>query len=119
MLTIHIDAWLLFVNAFVIFGWNYATQFTTTGSERYGNFQITDGAIFHKLHYYFVIGIERFIGKKSSRFIAQPLFGCVVCMASVWGTLFYCLFIPDKSIVSWLVWVVALAGINRLLKNFA
>lgn len=50
--------------------------------------------------------------------IVQPLFGCVYCMPSVWWTTIYLLFSTPLNFQTWLVGLVAVIGLNRLLKSF-
>lgn len=91
---------LLIINSFFIFGLNYALQpgaiagFIATWYDRHT------------------------ITKPFFQWLRSPLFGCVVCMASIWGGTFYFLFSPTYSIQSVCVYIVALSGLNRLLKNF-
>ncbi len=48
----------------------------------------------------------------------KPLYSCVICMASFWGTISYLLFAEHYNILQWVVFCVALAGLNRVLKNY-
>lgn len=47
--------------------------------------------------------------------IAKPLFNCVMCMASVHGTLVYWLFEPAPSLHGWVFFCVALCGLNYII----
>jgi len=69
---------------------------------------LNPGMIFHKFDLY----LEPRLG-----WFYKPLVGCVVCMASVWGSAYYFIFID----IDWgvLVFVPAVSGFNYLVaQNF-
>lgn len=119
LLQLHID-WTLFVlNVFFIFGLYYAAQFKAEWirtPELYNNYsgywqyKRDESEILGWLHF----KLSNLIGD----YWSKPFFGCVVCMASIWGTAFIVLFGTDYNIESWLVQVVAIAGINSLLRQW-
>ena len=54
-------------------------------------------------------------------FVQRPLYVCVVCMSSVCGTIAYWLNTSEINLITienWVVTVIAIAGLNRLLRNF-
>jgi hypothetical protein len=110
---------LLFINSLFIFGLQYATQFEAelyieTGYEpAKWRLNKEQSKVLGFIHFYLRKGI--------SEHWMQPLLSCPVCMASVWGSVFYLSFTPFsiEKFAIWPVYVVALAGLNRLLKGFA
>ena len=55
-------------------------------------------------------------GKKVPRLWAKPLFSCIACMASLWGTLFYWGLLGGNNWREWALFVLALSGLNNLLR---
>lgn len=58
--------------------------------------------------------------------LTKPLYGCLMCMSSVHGSIFYWGYIlthPGRinllTFILWVVTVMAVAGLNRLLKQIA
>jgi hypothetical protein len=102
----------LFINSFLIFGifYCFAFQAEYNHAKDKWDFLGDDSNVFGWFHF--------MLRKPLSEYWCRPIFGCVVCMASVWGTIFYCLFAHDLNIQSWLVQLVAVAGINSLLKQW-
>ena len=49
--------------------------------------------------------------------IIKPLFGCPVCMSSVWGTYFFFYF-DYIGVMNLIVFVLSVAGVNYLLHEF-
>lgn len=98
------DFTLLFISAFWIYGFNYATDYhqLADGSFEYKN-------ILWKAKYYSL----KYIGEWWSR----PLMTCTICMSSVHGTVFY-FASGHTDLIQWIVQVVALSGLVRLLKTF-
>lgn len=46
--------------------------------------------------------------------LRKPLFSCPICMASIWGSLFYWLFVPlgRTALENWIPFVLCVAGLN-------
>ena len=49
--------------------------------------------------------------------ITKPLFGCPVCMSSVYGTYFFFYF-DQTGVMNLIVFILSIAGINYLLYEF-
>jgi hypothetical protein len=45
----------------------------------------------------------------------KPLFTCVTCMASVWGSIYYFILTSDPNIFDWALTCIACAYVNTLL----
>jgi len=67
-----------------------------------------------------------FLEKYLPSLIYKPLLGCVYCMASVWGTLFFVFFFfseimeafqkPEWTLlIFWIIYLFSLSGLNHLL----
>lgn len=50
--------------------------------------------------------------------LAKPLFACVVCMASVWGTVTYLLLSESFIYQEWVAYCMCLSGLMFLFINF-
>jgi hypothetical protein len=100
MIPLDINLHLLLITSLFIFGFNYATLYVSDEE--------------HNILWHITYQSEKVFGGKWSK----PICTCVVCMASVWGTLFYLTFGQNMSIQSYVIFVFALAGLNRILKNF-
>lgn len=84
---------LLLVNALVIFGvW----------------FTVRPGEIF---------SIPASYADVLPEFITKPMYDCVYCMSSVWGSLVFWLYYDHtaRSLACWPFYCLALCGLNRLL----
>jgi hypothetical protein len=81
----------LFVASFWIFGFHYAFK----SGEILG-------------------GPGDYIRANLAKWIVKPTIGCVKCMASVHGTIFFLIFV-QSSIMMWIVFVVCLCGLNYIL----
>lgn len=122
-----------------IFGWNYAITYTPIYNYIPTD-KKEDGQIIHKqievepdkktreIAWFFRFYIRKvlvLLFKDSADYFGKPIYGCVVCMASVYGTMFYWSYIINigqiinsKTIILWVVVVVMVAGINRVLRSF-
>lgn len=49
--------------------------------------------------------------------ISKPLIRCPVCMSSIHGTYFF-LYFDNNGIMNWALFVISLAGISFLIKEF-
>lgn len=45
------------------------------------------------------------------KWAAKPLFACLTCMCSVWGSAYWLIFDPDMS---WLPFILAVGGVNAI-----
>lgn len=53
--------------------------------------------------------------------IKKPLFQCLPCMASVWGTIVFIAFYQndaDISFIKYIVYIYCLSGVNRLVEKY-
>jgi hypothetical protein len=51
------------------------------------------------------------------RFFYKPLFGCVTCMASIWGSIGYLILNGFDDIVKYIFTIVCVACLNVIIKN--
>jgi hypothetical protein len=79
-----------------------------------------DEAVHKQINWWFRFYVGRFISlhAKFLKPFLKPLFGCVVCMSSVWGSLVYWLMQPLTldSLITWIPAVCAIAGLNRIIQ---
>jgi hypothetical protein len=68
------------------------------------------------LNQYYFYPTQDIDGKKVPRLWAKPLFSCIACMASVWGTLLYWGLLGGNNWREWVLFVLALSGLNALLR---
>lgn len=68
------------------------------------------------LNQYYFYPTSDIDGKKVPRLWAKPLFSCIACMASLWGTLFYWGLLGGNNWREWALFVLALSGLNTLLR---
>lgn len=54
--------------------------------------------------------------KNWPEFVRKPLFECVYCMPSVWGSLFFLFFLPGYPWYLWILFVFCLTGLNSIIK---
>lgn len=57
-------------------------------------------------------------------YIQKPLYGCLMCMSSIWGSIFYWGYVLNSpgringlTIIIWVVVVMAVCGLNRIVKQ--
>lgn len=82
---------------------------------------LQEGMIFEKIGHL----LDDFFYAKQRRFaIARPLYDCVACMASVYGTISYwwVLYPYNESsfvvyTLNWIIWVFALSGFNYIISK--
>lgn len=104
---------LLFTASFFIFGLNYALGSPTISDKG-------DLRVFPAIG----SGITTwlFINWKWSKDIFMPMFLCVTCMASFWGSIIYFSFNSIAFTVDffseWILFIIVLSGLNRLLKSY-
>ncbi len=110
MINLH----LLITASLFIFGFNYAVDCDIIQKyEGYGS-ELKSCPV-HKNILWFI----KFYGDKIlPEYWTRPIYSCVVCMSSLWGSILYFTFTDHYNIIQWLVSVVALAGLNRLLKSY-
>lgn len=51
------------------------------------------------------------------RYLVKPLISCPVCMPSIHGTCMF-LYSDQTGVMNWIIFVIALAGINYLIVEF-
>jgi hypothetical protein len=56
--------------------------------------------------------LDRMFGVILSEWLAKPLFGCYICMSSVWGVSFCLVFGVPLS--EWIVTILTVCGINTI-----
>lgn len=49
--------------------------------------------------------------------ICKPLFECIICMASIWGTIFFLSEISNFDIISYIKFIFAVAGLNTIING--
>ena len=92
--------------------------FLITSLVIYGIKASTDqGMILEPVYGLFIRLLSNFMGANGIIYLLKPLMRCTPCMASVWGSLSYVLYYPDPSVMSWLIWVFALAGFNYIVNK--
>ena len=122
---------LSLITSLFIFGWQYATTYMANNS--FDNTQQPIKRVEKKPVDYEVLGLLRWYVRciliklfpNKVDYIMKPLFGCPVCMASVYGTCFYWAYFVNshqslnfKSFLFWAVAIVVTSGINRIIKSF-
>lgn len=117
---------LILWSSLFIFGWDYATLYT----KNIENKVVGDKTIPIE-HYPLDTKKEiawwfRYYTRNLPTYIKKPLITCVMCMASLYGSLFYWVYvlntekpITSLTLVLWVVTVVAISGLNRILKQIA
>ncbi len=50
--------------------------------------------------------------------IKKPLFQCLPCMASIWGTAAYLYSFTNYDAIQWVVFVLIISGLNKLAEKF-
>jgi hypothetical protein len=102
-----------------IFGWHYATLYDPVESTEQNPFgkKAKNKEIFWFFRFYIGNLLVKLFPKNGAT-IAKPIIRCVVCMASVYGTLFYFIF-TDRNLFVWPIFVIALAGLNHIIKAIA
>ncbi len=74
-----------------------------------------------------VLWFIRFYGNRYLPvWIQKPLYSCPMCMASIWGSIFYWgsvlntdQIINSLTLIKWVAVVVAVSGLNRIIKGIA
>lgn len=102
-----------------IFGLYYSTLYDpieSTDSNPFGK-NAENKEIFWFFRFYIGNLLVRIFPKKGAVF-AKPIIRCVVCMASIYGTLFYFLF-TNRDLFLWPVFLGALAGLNLIIKSIS
>lgn len=118
---------IILISSLFIFGWSYCTTYTPTGLETNVHKPFNPfgtGAKDKEVAWWFRFYIGNFIYKHVPflKPMLKPLFMCEVCMSSVYGSIIYWLFLyilGPLSVVNIVLWpftIVAIAGLNRLIK---
>lgn len=112
MISLDINFHLLALSSLFIFGLNYCLGSPLVDEN---GKVIFHAAIFSRIGE----GLYKY-GKKGS--LIHPMVLCPICMASFWGSILYITFTPfhmePTYFLTWAVHLVALAGLNRILKSF-
>jgi len=69
-----------------------------------------DGMIFCRVRAYVATMLDRWFGDSRSEWLQMPLWGCLTCMASVWGIVFS--LVMGVALVDMPVTVLIVCGIN-------
>lgn len=111
---------LIILCSLFCFGWHYSTLYTPKFVLK-GLVEVEVIPEKREIAWWF-----RYYTKDFPVCIRKPLIGCVICMASVYGSLFYWGYvlnsgkiINSETFVLWVVTVVATAGLNRILSQIA
>lgn len=115
---------LIFICSLWCLGFNYATLYTPLMG------QVNDGEGIKELYPVDdkkeILWFIRYYTRNLPKCITKPLYGCLMCMGSLHGSLFYWAYIlntPGRinglTIVLWVVVITAVSGMNRLLKGMS
>lgn len=117
---------IIIISSLFCFGWEYTTVYTPIGIEQ----GITDinpfgtGAKQKEINWWFRFYIGNFIYKYAPilKPLLKPLFMCIICMSSVYGSLIYWTLMLLSGPITWIIialWpisVICTAGLNRIIK---
>lgn len=124
---------LSIITSLFIFGWSYANTYVinntfvpnedpTQPAKRIQN-KPNDFEVLGLLHWNVRVFVN-WVSPKYVDYIMKPLFGCPVCMSSVYGTVFYLGYviksnqhINSETFIMWGVQVVCTAGLNTIIRN--
>ena len=109
----------LLVASLFIFGWHYITLYDPIEASENNPFgkKAKNKEILWFIRFYLGNLLIKLF-PKSGAVIAKPIIRCVVCMSSGYGTIFYFLF-TNRNLLLWPVFVIALAGLNHIIKSIA
>ena len=62
--------------------------------------------------------LDPFFRNKIGAWIRKPLYGCLTCMCSVWGTTYYLLTFGFTDPVSWIKLVAITGGMNAIIDTY-
>jgi len=107
--------------ALFIQGFNYCIQYDPFTRPE-GRFEEIEIGAHNKEIFWFI----KFYGQKLlPKVLWKPFFNCPVCMASVYGSLFYwadifahASIVNSRTLAIWFVFCVCLAGMNRIITKF-
>lgn len=111
--------YVLGVASLFIFGWYYSTlydPFESTEENPFGK-KAENKEIFWFFRFYVGNLLVKLFPKYGAT-ITKPIIRCVVCMSSVYGTIFYFIF-TDRNLIIWPIFVIALAGLNHIIKSIS
>ena len=101
---------LLIINSLFIVGLHHATTYELT---RFGDVLKTESRLLWPLRYY----AEQYL----TTWIYKPLIGCVACMASFWGTIFFVVQYLDvwtwTTWFNWIIYIFALSATNQVINK--
>jgi hypothetical protein len=108
---------IIVIASLAIFGVDATTQFQPndpTTEKPYGTRPPKDTEVFGFVRYH----LMRCLYGTPFQALLKPLMTCTICMASVWGSIFYLLLTHKINTIEWLVVAVSVCGLNRLLILF-
>jgi|ERR1035437_6734175 hypothetical protein len=125
MLTILILK--IIIASLFIYGFEYTTIYSPTGVGYDEKGNITNpygtGAISKEIFWWYRFYLGRMITKFSwLSILSKPLFTCVICMSSIYGTIIYWTLsyllspIVLTTIILWPISLFCVAGLNRIIK---
>lgn len=116
---------LIFINSLFIIGFNYSTLYLINRDQKPSGTGLTFKEIipFDREILWFI----RYYGNQwLPKSLTKPIYGCLMCMSSFWGTIFYWAYtlnsnqiINSLTLIKWVVVVVVVCGMNRVLKGIA
>jgi hypothetical protein len=109
----------LFVASLFIFGFYYSTLYDPvepTEENPFGK-KAENKEIFWFFRFYLGNLLVKLFPKHGAT-ISKPIIRCVICMSSIYGTVFYFLF-TDKNLFIWPIFVISLAGLNHIIKGLS
>jgi hypothetical protein len=105
------------IASLAILGFHYTTLYSPVDVDEqhpYGK-SAADKEIFWWYRWY----LGNLLHNTPVQMLIKPLFGCVICMSSIYGTLIYFAMTPHMDVKSWILTVLVTAGISRVLKGAA
>ena len=124
---------IIIISSLICFGLNYCYHYEARWAEGYlpednyfGNVEpMRENREILWFVRFYIGNYINYLFPKSYITITKPLFNCVVCMASVYGSATYWInwyFYTNQdftylTVLKWLAVVVATAGLNRIIRN--
>lgn len=118
---------IIIISSLFCYGFEYTTVYTPTGIESREDNNINPfgtGAKQKEINWWFRFYIGNFIYKHAPflKPLLKPLFMCIVCMSSIYGSLIYWTLMGISGPITWTtlaLWpisVTCVAGLNRIIK---
>jgi len=57
-----------------------------------------------------------FLRKVMPSWVLDPTIDCPVCMASIHGTVWFLIWVPEWSFIPWIMFIVAISGFNYIIQ---